>query len=91
MQSKRRQLLEQDKKQATFDYILANAIGKSMSRLYSSANTMPDIAEFYPTLFDSKEIEEAKQKQIDELSAIRFKQFANSFNKNRGEAKIADG
>ena len=40
---------------ATYDYILADLIGKSVSRLYSSSNTMPDIAEVYPSLFDSKE------------------------------------
>ena len=40
---------------ANFDYILANLIGKSISRIYSSSNKMPDISEVYPTLFDSKE------------------------------------
>lgn len=65
---------------ANFDYILANLIGKSISRIYSSSNKMPDISEVYPTLFDSKEVEEKKQEKRDELSALRFKQFADSFN-----------
>ena len=65
---------------ANFHYILANLIGKSISRIYSSSNKMPDISEVYPTLFDSKEIEEKKQENKNKLSALRFKQFADSFN-----------
>lgn len=65
---------------ATYDYILADLIGKSISRIYSSSNTLPDIAEVYPTLFDSKEIKEKRKEKQAELSAIRFKLFANSFN-----------
>ena len=34
---------------ATFDYTLANLIGKSISRIYSSSNKMPDISEVYPS------------------------------------------
>ena len=92
MQSKRRQIETEERKQATFDYLLADLIGKSISRLYSSANTYPDISAVYPSLFDSKEIEEVKQNKRNELSAIRFKQFANSFNKKyEGVAKETDG
>lgn len=67
---------------ATYDYILADLIGKSVSRIYNSSNHMPDISEAYPTLFDSQEIEEKKQEQKAKLSALRFKQFAQSFNQN---------
>lgn len=35
----------------------------------------------YPSIFDTKEMEEERQKQQDELSALRFKQFAQAFNK----------
>ncbi len=65
---------------ATYDYILADLIGKSISRIYSSSNTLPDIAEVYPALFDNKEIQEKRKEKQAELSALRFKQFANSFN-----------
>ncbi len=65
---------------ATFDYTLANLIGKSISRIYSSSNKMPDISEVYPSLFNSEEIEERKQEKKDKLSVLRFKQFADSFN-----------
>lgn len=79
--SKRRiQKLEAQEK-ASYDYILADLIGKSVSRIYSSSSTMPEISDVYPTLFDSKEIEEKKREKQAELSALRFKQFATSFNK----------
>ena len=81
IESKKRVEKEKAKEKASFDYILADMIGRSVSRIYSSAATLPTLAEVYPTLFDSEEIEEKKQAQKDELSALRFKQFANSFNK----------
>ena len=86
LNSKKRQIESEERKQASFDYILADLIGKSISRLYSSSNRMPDIAEAYPSLFDSEEVKQQKQSKLNELSAIRFKQFANSHNKKMGVA-----
>lgn len=81
-----RKLEEQEK--ASHNYILADLIGRSVARIYSSSNCMPEIYEAYPTLFDSKELEEKKAEMKAELSAIRFKQFAASFNKKfKEEAK----
>ena len=80
--SKKRIQKQQAQEKASFDYILADLIGRSISRLYSSSATVPEIAEVYPSLFDSKEIEEEKQEKRDELSILRFKQFAQTFNKN---------
>lgn len=74
-----------DKEKAIFDYTLANLIGKSISRIYSSSATYPDISEVYPSLFDSEEIQEQKQKQKDELSALRFRQFAQAHNSKKSE------
>lgn len=71
---------------ATHNYILADLIGRSVSRVYHSANHMPDICEVYPTLFDSKEMEEKRAEQKAELSALRFKQFAKAYNKKYKEA-----
>ena len=79
-----KQRIEKHKAQekATFDYILANMIGFSAARIIDSKVKMPSIEEFYPSLFD----EEKKQKQEKinqqkmELSALRFKQFANFHN-----------
>lgn len=75
---------------ASYDYIQADLIGKSIARIYSSAATMPEIATAYPTLFETEEIKRKKQQAQSELSAIRFKQFAEAHNKkykggNNGE------
>lgn len=69
------------REKAIFDYNLADMVGRSMARLYSSTATMPDISEIYPSLFDSVEIQQQRQAKQAELSALRFKQFAQSFNK----------
>lgn len=79
--SKKRTWMAQQKEKATFDYVLADLIGRSVGRNYSSSTKMPEINKVYPTLFDSDEVEEAIQKKKDELSAVRFKQFAENFNK----------
>lgn len=81
VESKKRQLKLQAQERATFDYALADLIGRSIARLHSSSAEMPKISDAYPSLFDSEAIEEKQQEKKDELSAIRFKQFADSFNK----------
>lgn len=88
--SKQRVELLRAKEKASFDYILADLVGRSIGRLLHSSVTIPEISSIYPSLFDSVEIEEKKQEKKDELSALRFKQFAQSYNtkfKNREEAK----
>jgi hypothetical protein len=77
-----RQRMEKQRAQekATFDYKLAELIGRSIARIYNSSNHMPDISEAYPSLFDSEEIKAQKEKKQAELSALRFKQFAQSYN-----------
>lgn len=69
------------KNKAIFDYKLANMIGISF------ANKLPDIWEFYPTLFNSEEELEKREKKQAELSALRFINFAESFNKRFTEDK----
>lgn len=66
---------------ASFDYILADLIGRSVGRIYSSSTKIPEIAAVYPSLFNSQEVEEKRAEKKAELSALRFKQFAESFNK----------
>lgn len=78
--SKKRIQKQQAQEKASYDYILADLIGRSVSRVYNSANKMPEISAVYPTLFDSKDIEQKKAETKMELSALRFKQFAQSFN-----------
>lgn len=80
-----------DQEKASYDYILAEAIGRSVARIYSSSASMPEISELYPTLFDTREIVERKKAKQDELSALRFKQFAASHNKKYKEVAKLDG
>lgn len=66
---------------ASYDYILAKLIGRSVATVFNTSATYPEISEAYPTLFNSEEIEQQRQEQKDKLSALRFKQFAHSYNK----------
>lgn len=84
IESKKRVKRIQDQEKAAFDYALADMIGRGVARIYSSTAKMPELYEIYPNLFDSEDIQEQKQAQQDELSALRFKQFAQNYNKNRG-------
>ena len=87
--SKQRTTITTSKERAMFDYLLADLIGKSVSRIYSNSARMPELYEVYPSLFEQEDIEEKKQEQRDTLSALRFKQFAQSYNKRfkKEEAK----
>lgn len=70
---------------ASFDYILADLMGRSFARTQHSANRMPTIQEAYPSLFSEDNIpEQIKEKQAEkkaELSALRFKLFVDAYNK----------
>lgn len=85
MESRKRQYIAAEKERAAHNYILADLIGRSISRLYSSSAKMPTIAEVYPSLFSQDEVKEKQQEKLTELSILRLKQFANAFNnKNKG-------
>lgn len=75
---------QEAREKAAFDYIQAGLIGRSVASYFSKIG-IPPIEEVYYYLFtDNEEVEQKKQekqKAINELSALRFKQFANSFNK----------
>ena len=81
IESKKRKQKLQAQERASYDYILADLIGRSVSRIYSNSTRLPQIYEVYPTLFDGVEMEEQKQQKQMEISAIRFKLFAQSYNK----------
>ena len=89
MESKQRVEKLRAQERASYDYILADLIGRSIGRIYSSSTKIPAISEAYPTLFNSQEIEEQKAAQKAELSALRFKQFANSYNKKFKNQEVA--
>lgn len=88
IESKKRVMRIEEQKQASFDYILADLIGRSVARIYNSSNTLPDIVECYPELFNTKEIEEQRNIRRAELSTLRFKQFANAYNNRFKEAEV---
>ena len=88
IESHNRREKAQQREQASFDYLLADTIGKSVARIYSSSARMPEIYDVYPTLFDSAEIQAQKKAKKDELSVLRFKQFAQAHNdKYKGASK----
>ena len=82
LESKARVMEREQKLRAYSDYTLADLIGRSVARIHSSSNKFPTLAEAYPALFDTQEEQERNQQQKDELSAIRFRQFAQFHNKN---------
>lgn len=88
--SKKRVLMEKAREKAGFDYILADLIGRSISRIYDSANNLPSIYQAYPSLYSQEEVEEKQKEKQAELSALRFRQFANSYNKKYKEVANKD-
>ena len=71
------------KERATFDYILANLITKGVSIAFGSKASFPSIYEVYSSVFDDeiKAKEQELQDKRNALSVLRFKQFAQSYNK----------
>lgn len=65
---------------ALADYRLADLIGYSMARLYSSKAKYPEIYDVYPAIFDREAIEEAREKEHNKKTFEWLKQFADSFN-----------
>lgn len=80
IESRQRRERKEAQIRASFDYILADLIGYSVSRVYNSSNDMPEISEAYPSLFSDEQIKQEKERKQTELSTLRFKQFANAYN-----------
>ena len=82
IQSKVRVRKIQSQEQASYDYILAGLIVKGFGITMGGKGSFPTIEEAYPGLFDDriKAQNEEIQKQKMSLSALRFKQFAQSYN-----------
>lgn len=69
---------------ASYDYMQAQLIVKGISKILSGKGDYPTLEEAYPGLFDDvveARKQEAQQQKIN-LSALRFKQFAQSYNSN---------
>ena len=71
------------KEKASYDYILASLITKGVSIAFGGKGNFPTIQEVYSGVFDDeiKAKEKEVQERQDALSALRFKQFAHSYNK----------
>lgn len=72
---------------AVFDYTLANLIGRSIARTRSSSITMPTLQEAYPMVFEAEVETEHIQERRDELSALRFRLFTQSYNRKYKEGE----
>lgn len=82
VRSYNRKMDVEQKQKAYFDYVLADLVGRSIARIQGSGNKMPDITKAYPTIFkDTEDIEKQKSQKKTELSALRFKQFADLHNR----------
>lgn len=79
--SRQRQEEHRLKERATMDYTLALLIGRTFSGS-NEENPFPDLYEVYPNLFFKEAVKrkEEEAERLSQLSAIRFRQFAESFN-----------
>lgn len=68
---------------ATFDYIQAQLIIKGVGMVLGSKEKFPEITAVYPTVFDDliQEQQATMMQKKAELSALRFKQFAQAYNR----------
>ena len=90
VQSKRRIQRLKMQERAVMDWQLADLVYRSIVRLYSSSAKMPECSDYYSALFDEQQkkvVEERKKEQKNELSVLRFKQFAESYNKRFKEVQ----
>lgn len=75
------------KEKATFDYIQATLIAKGFAIAFGAKESYPTLQQAYSGIFDEEM--KAKEQEIEErkvtLSALRFRQFAQSYN-----AKLKD-
>lgn len=88
--SRVRRIESQEK--ASYDYILANLIIKGIGITLGSKESMPAVQDVYPDLFKDviEEHEEKIQEQKAQLSALRFRQFAESYNKNYKKQEVIE-
>ena len=71
---------------------MANLIAKGVSKVLVDKSSYPSIEEAYPGVFDDI-IAEKKAKMEEQrmnLSALRFKQFAQSYNSNLKNKEVAN-
>lgn len=77
-------MVVEEKRQAVYNYILADLIGYSVSRIHNKNNKMPTLAETYPSLFDTEEEQEKQEQNQMKRFKAQLKQFTQSHNKKLG-------
>lgn len=85
IESQNRVVKIQAQEKASYDYIQATLIIKGISICLGDKTPFPSLYEAYPGVFEEaiqKQEEEIQEKKM-ELSALRFKQFAQSYNEHR--------
>lgn len=91
IESKRRVMRIEAQERASYDYILGTLIVKGVSITLGSKESFPTLQEAYPGVFDEAKVEDKKAEKRMELSALRFRQFAQSYNSKYKEVpKKAD-
>lgn len=67
---------------ATYDYIQSTLIIKGVGMVLGSKQEFPSVEQAYPGIFEDlvEKKQDELQKAKDELSALRFRQFAQSYN-----------
>ena len=68
------------KSKAQFDYILADLIGVSVSRMMSKDVEYPAIEDVYPELFEKEKEEHDEEAEIAQNNINRFMEFALKHN-----------
>lgn len=80
--SRKRVLRIEEKERATHNYLHAVLVGRAVAKCFDNKSSFPEIHEVYPSVFvETQAKQDLIQERKDELSALRFKQFAESFNK----------
>lgn len=82
----------QSQEKATYDYTLAMLIVRGVSKVLGDKSEYPTIEKAYPGVFDDviAETEAQLEEQRMNLSALRFKQFAQSYNSNFKNKEVAN-
>ena len=82
IESRNRLIERESQERASFDYMLAQVLSKNISVILTGKGEAPTLQQAYPNLFDDllEEQEQKIQQRKDDLSALRFKQFAQSYN-----------
>jgi len=83
--SRLRVIKVEQKQRASDNYTLAVLVGRALGAMFDKESTFPTLEEVYPKLFYDPKKEEEEQEQRNQLSALRFEQFAKSLNKKFNE------